>query len=249
MHPDNWYSPLTSDGPASWQRVNRDVQPAEGAAPADKCASSDGSAWGWLTNAPPEQKPLPAVKVSNISSTDDSISFDVDQVGVPVVVKTSYFPNWKASGADGPWRTTPNEMVVVPTSNHVELHYGYTGLDLFAYALTALGLVGLVLLFRAKPVDVSAPTWLFGRTEQPERFPRPPAGGAGGAAVVPGGAPPPEMGPAGGVATAVVPDGPPLHAPVPEAGPPEPAGGRGDVDVVPSDVADPEDGDGQRPLP
>ncbi len=39
----------------------------------------------------------------------------------PVLVKVSYFPNWHASGADGPWRVTPNLMVVVPTSHDVTL--------------------------------------------------------------------------------------------------------------------------------
>ena len=66
--------------------------------------------------------------------------------GTPVLVKTSYFPNWQASGADGPWRVTPNLMVVVPTSRHVELHYGVHRLDLGAMGLTALGLAGLAAL-------------------------------------------------------------------------------------------------------
>ena len=45
-------------------------------------------------------------------------------MGTPVEVRVSYFPNWKASGADGPWRVAPNLMVVVPTSHDVTLTYG-----------------------------------------------------------------------------------------------------------------------------
>jgi hypothetical protein len=71
--------------------------------------------------------------VSDIVTTDSTISFNVDPETVatrsPVLVKTSYFPNWQAIGADGPWRVTPNLMVVIPTSTHVELHYGYTPVD------------------------------------------------------------------------------------------------------------------------
>ena len=52
--------------------------------------------------------------MTNVSWSDESISFDVDQVGVPVLVRVSYFPNWKATGADGPYRVAPNFMVVVP---------------------------------------------------------------------------------------------------------------------------------------
>ena len=69
---------------------------------------------------------------------------------MPVLVKTSYFPNWKASGADGPYRVTPNLMVVIPTSTHVALHYGWTPVDGVAWLLTFVG-IGLALLFWARP--------------------------------------------------------------------------------------------------
>ena len=41
-------------------------------------------------------------KVTNIHEDVDSISFHVSEIGKPVLVKTSYFPNWKAHGASGP---------------------------------------------------------------------------------------------------------------------------------------------------
>ena len=50
----------------------------------------------------------------------------------PVLVKVSYFPNWKVSGASGISRVTPNLMVVTPTSRHVSMHFGYTPVDAFA---------------------------------------------------------------------------------------------------------------------
>ena len=53
------------------------------------------------------------------TATDDSISFDVDEIGKPVLVKASYYPNWRVSGGEGPYRATPNFMVVVPTEKHV----------------------------------------------------------------------------------------------------------------------------------
>ena len=74
---------------------------------------------------------------------DDRVSFDVDRVGSPVLVKVSYFPNWKATGADGPWRVTPNFMVVVPTARHVSLHYGRTAVDDAGLGLTVIGVVAL----------------------------------------------------------------------------------------------------------
>ena len=56
---------------------------------------------------------------------------------------TSYFPNWKVSGAEGPYRVAPNFMVVVPTSNDVKLTYGLTKYDWLGRIGTLLGIVGV----------------------------------------------------------------------------------------------------------
>ena len=130
--PLRWDIPLAADGPSSWARI----------ADADAVAT------------PTAVRPA---RVSRIESDDDSIAFDVDRPGVPVVVRASYFPNWKADGADGPYRITPNLMVVVPTDTHVELRYGWTPIDLAGWALTLLGLVGAVFLARRRPVTLPAP--------------------------------------------------------------------------------------------
>ena len=42
---------------------------------------------------------LPEVTVSNVVVGLQSISFHVSRVGVPVLVKISYFPRWQAKGA------------------------------------------------------------------------------------------------------------------------------------------------------
>jgi hypothetical protein len=99
--------------------------------------------------------PLDPVEVSDTVIGDESLSFDVDQVGVPVLVKMSYFPNWTARGADGPYRVAPNFMVVVPNDTHVELTYGRTEVEWLSYALTLAGIVGLVLLARRPRVQFS----------------------------------------------------------------------------------------------
>jgi hypothetical protein len=72
------------------------------------------------------------------------VSFTVDKIGVPVLVRVSYFPNWKVEGAKGPYRVAPNMMLVIPTSNDVTLHYGSTSLDYLAYLLTLIGIGVLV---------------------------------------------------------------------------------------------------------
>jgi hypothetical protein len=128
MDPSRWGVHLAADGPAEWPRV-RD---ASVAAPASA---------------------VPSVAVSEIETGDDRISFDVDRPGTPVLVKASYYPNWKVSGAEGPWRVSPNLMVVVPTERHVELRYGNTPVDLLGRLLTVLGfgaLAALVVLDRRR---------------------------------------------------------------------------------------------------
>jgi hypothetical protein len=119
--PARWNVMLAAAGPSSWARVR-------GADP-----------------NPPAQ-PVAPTQVSGIKTTDDRISFDVGTTGTPVLVKTSYFPNWQASGAKGPWRVAPNLMVVIPTSHHVSLHYGYTPVDGLGLAVTAVGLASLIWL-------------------------------------------------------------------------------------------------------
>jgi hypothetical protein len=111
--------PITDDGPASWTR-----------APAAEARSV-------------AKRSLPDVDVSHVRTTESSIQFDVSRTGVPVMVKTSWYPNWKAEGADGPWRATPNFMVVVPTSKHVKLTFTTATVDWVGRALTVVGIVGL----------------------------------------------------------------------------------------------------------
>jgi hypothetical protein len=66
-------------------------------------------------------------------------------------VKTSYFPNWEASGADGPWRATPNLMVVLPTQREVRLEYRTSGVEALGRAATVAGLLGLGVLVWWRP--------------------------------------------------------------------------------------------------
>ncbi len=119
--PDRLDVPLAADGPRQWRRVSRAEE---------------------VDDLP--RQPISPVTVSRIRHRGDRISFEVDRPGSPVLVKTSYFPNWKASGARGPWRVTPNLMAVVPTARRVELRYGTTAVEHVGRGLTLLGLVAVV---------------------------------------------------------------------------------------------------------
>ena len=142
-NPDQWSVFLAADGPEDWARI----------APGES----------------PTAVPTTPVAVTDIEQGTDTISFQVSQPGTPVLVKTSYFPNWKAEGAEGPWRVSPNLMVVVPTADEVTLSYGTTPIDWLGWAITALGVVGLVLLVRAGPLTMPDPRpWRRPRSDEPE---------------------------------------------------------------------------------
>lgn len=112
-----------SSGPASWPR-----------------ASSVTS----MTSA----TVLPKVVVSRTHVGLQSLSFDVSRVGVPMLVKISYYPRWHVTGASGPYRVSPNLMVVVPTSKHVALDYTSTpALTLGNVASDLTTVAGLVTLW------------------------------------------------------------------------------------------------------
>ena len=145
--PKRWDVLLAQDGPGSWPTV-----------PFDRTETTEGSTVGTgVTVAAPAERATRRARVSDIRTTDDSISFDVDRPGSPVLIKTSYFPNWEASGADGPWRVAPNLMVVVPTDTHVSLAYGRTPVDWLGMLATLGGIALVVLMWRRGPLRYPVP--------------------------------------------------------------------------------------------
>jgi hypothetical protein len=97
---------------------------------------------------------LPTVTVTHVRVGLQSLSFHVSRVGVPMLVKISYYPRWHVTGATGPYRVSPNLMAVVPTSKNVSLVYGstpsYTLGHVVTYVTVISGLVVLVLAFRRR---------------------------------------------------------------------------------------------------
>jgi hypothetical protein len=114
---DNW---LVADGPEPWDRIEaveeRLQHPQE--------ITSSGA-------------------VSDIVVEDHRISFTTTAVGVPHLVKVSYFPNWQAVGADGPYRAAPSLMVVIPTESDVVIEFSNTWTENLGMLLTVAALMAL----------------------------------------------------------------------------------------------------------
>lgn len=133
QHPEDWAGTPAADGPKEWQRVDVAPVAVESYPKVEQVRSVQQIV----------STPLPAVKVTNVKQSDESVSFTVDQIGVPIEVKVSDFPNWTVSGADGPYRIAPNMMVVIPRQQNVQLEYKMSGLDKGSYLITLLGLLAL----------------------------------------------------------------------------------------------------------
>jgi hypothetical protein len=152
------YYPVVEDSSAaSWLATNLSWYEKEQYWPVE-LARGGPAAWphteaGRLVS-PSDAVPTKGTTVSHVTQGYSSISFDVTTLGSPVVVKIPYFPNWQASGANGPYEASPNVMVVVPTSHHVTLSYGTTSVDWVGKAASVAGLAGLGTLFFRSPVDV-----------------------------------------------------------------------------------------------
>jgi hypothetical protein len=117
---DNLDSWLVEDGPSEWRRVTA----------VDERLTS--------------QKPYAAGGDVIITTFEDhEVSFTTTAVGLPHLVKVSYFPNWTVDGAEGVYRVAPSLMLVVPTQNEVTLQFKNRWVENLGMALTAVTLAGL----------------------------------------------------------------------------------------------------------
>ena len=131
QHLDRW---LVADGPGEWQRITDVARISRRPSGADPGA------------------------VSDIVVEDHRISFRTTAVGEPHLVKVSYFPNWTASGAEGPYHAAPSLMIVVPTEPEVVIEFANTWPEKVGMILTVMGVavVGLLVVLdrrRRRPED------------------------------------------------------------------------------------------------
>jgi hypothetical protein len=146
---NEWSALPVDHGPDDWQRV--DVE-----ADASRSVGEPGGPGRQVDIVKPtagstiKTVSLDPVVVSDVQVEQESVSFAVDRVGVPVLVKVSYFPNWQVKGATHVYRAAPNMMVVVPTEKNVTLSYEPSQLDRSSYAVTLVGIIMAVFLFRRR---------------------------------------------------------------------------------------------------
>ena len=119
---DRW---IANDGPAEWRRI-------EAVSPRSRTAIRTSGA------------------VTDIVLEDHRISFSTTAVGVPHLVKVSWFPNWTASGAEGPYRAAPSLMIVVPTEQDVVIEFKDRIPETAGKLISAATLIGLGVMVVAR---------------------------------------------------------------------------------------------------
>ena len=135
VDPARYPALFAADGPKEWTRVKATYERSPEIIYGTK-----------VTIDPHTPKPVTSaapLSVSDVTVGRSSIRFKVSEVGKPVIVRMSYFPNWKAKGARGPWRVSPNYMVVIPTSTDVRLDFTRDTADWLGLLASAAGIAGL----------------------------------------------------------------------------------------------------------
>jgi hypothetical protein len=111
---------LVEDGPSEWRRVT----------------SVDESLDALI--------PYTVSGTAEITEFEDmNVSFSTNAVGVPHLVKVSYFPNWTVEGGEGVYRAAPSLMVVVPESENVSLSFTNRWVENLGLVVTAVTIAGL----------------------------------------------------------------------------------------------------------
>jgi hypothetical protein len=92
-------------------------------------------------------------EIWDVSIERDRIAFRTRALGIPHLVKVSYFPDWRVEGGDGPFLAAPSLMVVIPREEQVVLKFSRGWVEAAGFGLswvTILTLGGSALLRRRK---------------------------------------------------------------------------------------------------
>ena len=79
--------------------------------------------------------------------SNEEVKIKTNCIGKPLLVKISYFPNWKVEGANKVYLVSPAFMLIYPEQENVRLYYGDTTIDIVGKILSVLGLIIVILYF------------------------------------------------------------------------------------------------------
>jgi uncharacterized membrane protein len=89
----------------------------------------------------------------NETVENEEVRIKTSCIGKPLLVKISYFPNWKVEGADKIYFASPAFMIIYPNKEDVRLYYGETDVDYVGKILSIVGVVIVVSCLVSKRVS------------------------------------------------------------------------------------------------
>ncbi|MBU2632846.1 hypothetical protein KKG52_03970 [Patescibacteria group bacterium] len=100
-----------------------------------------------------EKKELEQIKDSlalginpkNVKWGGDYVEFK-GSVGSAYIIKNTYFPTWRVSGAKGPYLVSPSYIIVIPTQENVKLYFAYGLVDWVGLILSGAGIGYLIFI-------------------------------------------------------------------------------------------------------
>ena len=78
--------------------------------------------------------------------SNEEIRIETDCIGKPLIIKVSYYPNWKIEGAKKIYLISPSLMLIFPERDHIRLFYNETILDQLSFILTIIGIITFIYL-------------------------------------------------------------------------------------------------------
>jgi len=119
-----------------------------------------------LPNVTPDPNVTPHVEIKSMDR--EKLVFTTNAPGQPHIIRMTYHPRWQSAQGEKIYLTEPSFMLIFPTTNEVELHFGWSWGNYVGalFSITGLGIVGL-LSVRRKFTFAAAPSSVFVQKRAP----------------------------------------------------------------------------------
>ena len=95
-----------------------------------------------VPNQTPEQLSTNTeLSINELNIDNNLITFKTNKPNQLHLIKVSYFPNWKITSGEGPFRISPSFMAVIPYSENVELKFKKSSIEAYSFYTAILSLL------------------------------------------------------------------------------------------------------------
>jgi uncharacterized membrane protein len=79
---------------------------------------------------------------------NEEIRITTDCIDRPLLVKMSYFPNWKVEGAGKIYRVSPAFMMIIPEQENIRIYYGKTWENYVGIGMSVVGMILIIIIWK-----------------------------------------------------------------------------------------------------